>query len=59
MADIKELRNLFCMVMKDVMKGKSKDVIAPDAVKPLLVEFSDLMLNELLDELPPMRDIQQ
>lgn len=44
--------------MKDVMKGKSKDVIAPDAVKPFLVEFSDLMLNELLDELPPMRDIQ-
>jgi hypothetical protein len=41
-----------------VQKGVVQDVPIPTEVAKLLEEYVDVILNELLDGLPPRRDIQ-
>nr|KAJ0218923.1 hypothetical protein LSAT_V11C300143610 [Lactuca sativa] len=45
---------IFVLLGKEV----AKEVEIPEAMVPLLKEFADVFPNELLDGLPPLRDIQ-
>jgi hypothetical protein len=38
-------------------QANEKKVVIPEAIKLLLAEFDEIILDELLDGLPPMRNI--
>ncbi|GJV42253.1 putative reverse transcriptase domain-containing protein [Tanacetum coccineum] len=46
--------DVFVLIRKEVVEGSE----IPEAMIPLLKEFSDVFPDELLDELPPLCDIQ-
>ncbi|PKI51038.1 hypothetical protein CRG98_028563 [Punica granatum] len=56
-ADFKESKELHVLIVKDLPSQK-QIVEVPEEVKPLLVEFEEIIPEELPDGLPPMRDIQ-
>lgn len=52
MEETKQSGSVYCLIMQDVLMGKSKETDVPDVVKPLLAEFKDLIPDELPDGLP-------
>ncbi|XP_021971897.1 uncharacterized protein LOC110867063 [Helianthus annuus] len=52
--ELEEADNVFILIGKTV----PEEVEIPDAMVPLLEEFSDVFPDELPDGLPPLRDIQ-
>ena len=59
-AVIKESRVVHALIVKQVLtlEEKQKSIKHPAEVKAILEEFQGVMLEELQDGLPPMRDIQ-
>ena len=59
-ATIKESRVVHALVVKQVltMEEEKKPVKHPNEVKEILEEFSSILPDDLLEGLPPMRDIQ-
>ena len=59
-AEVKETRQIHVLIMKHAIETEVELQVEeqPEAVKPLLKEFSELMPEEIPDGLPPMCDIQ-
>ena len=59
-AEIKEAQEVHVVVVQAlVIESKEEQrVVVPEKVHTLLTEFSDLVSEDLPDDLPPLRDIQ-
>jgi len=55
---VKEMKVTGCCYALVVKKSEEEDISVPPKVVELLKEFVDVFPNELLDGLPPKRDIQ-
>jgi len=49
---------VFTLMHRNIVREKEKQDVSPDEARGVLVEFSDLMSNELPQGLPLMREIQ-
>ena len=54
--NVKKDKKIFVLVAKDFSEKPEKKV--PPKTQPILEEFSQVFPEELLDQLPPLRDIQ-
>ncbi|KAK9144917.1 hypothetical protein Sjap_004820 [Stephania japonica] len=57
---VKESQVVHALVLRQILVGNEKESVSeiPGQVQPLLEEFAEIVPDELLDGLPPMRDIQ-
>ena len=53
--EMKETRFYYALI---VQKGSEEDILIPTEVAKVLEEYIDVISNELLDGIPPKRDIQ-
>ena len=51
----KETKQRFALVVKEEVDPA---IEVPEKMKPMLEEFQRIVHNKILDELPPMKDIQ-
>ncbi|XP_022849850.1 uncharacterized protein LOC111371935 [Olea europaea var. sylvestris] len=59
-SEVKEAQEVHVVVVRALMieEKNQSEVVIPGAVQSLLDEFSELVSDELPDDLPPLRDIQ-
>ena len=59
-ADAKTSQEVYAVFVKTKLPMAKENTVTqiPQKIQPLLEEFQELTADELLDELPPMRDIQ-
>ena len=55
---VKEMKVTGCFYALVVKRGEELENIVPHDAAKILEEFTDVIPNELLDGLPPKRDIQ-
>ena len=55
LVEFKATKQRFTLIVKD---GVEPSVEVSEKMKPILEEFQRIVHDELLDELPPLRDIQ-
>ncbi|KAL8089329.1 hypothetical protein AgCh_038949 [Apium graveolens] len=56
--EAKETRQIFALVSKPEISCGDEVGNIPDLLRPLMFDIKEVMPEEVLDELPPMRDIQ-
>jgi hypothetical protein len=54
--EVKEARDIMALVTEGTLGSISQEVL--EIMQPILEEFRDIMPEEMLEGLPPMRDIQ-
>jgi hypothetical protein len=55
MNEVKKAREIIALVIEGTTASTSQEV--PELLRPILEEFRDIMLEEMPEGLPPMRDI--